>query len=178
MRSFELAIPIILKHEGLLVDDPSDAGGITNYGISLRFLLSTGDLNKDGLPDGDIDNDGDIDAEDIKKLNIIDAKKLYKLYWWDKYGYDAIESPAIAAKVFDLAVNMGAKQAHKCLQRALRANKLTVDDDGLLGIKTFKAVNQVIYVSLIAALRSEAAGFYRSLNKPKYLNGWLNRAYD
>jgi hypothetical protein len=35
MSDFDLAIPTILQHEGLLLDDP---GGIKNYGISLRNL--------------------------------------------------------------------------------------------------------------------------------------------
>ena len=37
MSAFELAIPIVLKHEGGFADNPADPGGATNFGISLRF---------------------------------------------------------------------------------------------------------------------------------------------
>lgn len=51
----------VLKVEGGYVDDPNDAGGATNWGISLRFVKQSG-------VDLDIDGDGDIDAEDMKAL--------------------------------------------------------------------------------------------------------------
>jgi lysozyme family protein len=184
MSEFNLAVPIVLKHEGFYVNDPTDPGGATNYGVSLRFLVTTGDLDKNGALDGDFDNDGDVDIDDIKNMNPDDAKNIYKFYWWDKYGYAAIDSQEIATKVFDLSVNMGSRQAHKCLQRALRSGSgVVLQDDGLLGIKTFKAVSFCNPSRLICALRSEAAGFYRALiaQKPsfsKYENGWLNRAYS
>jgi len=34
--NFNLAIPVILQHEGGYVNDPNDAGGATKYGISQR----------------------------------------------------------------------------------------------------------------------------------------------
>ena len=88
----------------------------------------------------------------------------------------------MAIKVFDLAVNVGHRQAVKLLQRALRACGATVADDGVLGPLTRQAVQVAQPDLLVAALRSEAAGFYRALaqKKPeneKFLKGWLNRCY-
>lgn len=79
MANYQLIIPIILKHEGGLTDDPYDRGGITNYGISLKFAQSTKD--KELL---DIDKDGDIDREDIKKLTKERAIEVYKKHFWDE----------------------------------------------------------------------------------------------
>lgn len=178
MSNFYTAIHVVLKHEGFFVNDRNDPGGATNYGVSLRWLKTIGDLDGDGFLDGDFDHDGDVDAEDIKKMQQDDAIKLYRQHWWDKNQYEKIINQAIATKTFDFAVNMGSKQAHKCLQRAIRAASSTkLIDDGILGVKSLEAINAANPPVLLAAFRSEAAGFYRALNKPKYIEGWLNRAY-
>ncbi len=120
---------------------------------------------------------------DIAALTIDDAKALYKRDFWDYFHYAKITDPEVATKVFNLAVNMGGPQAHKLLQRALKAVGNTILDDGLLGPVTLLAVNQADSAPLLAALKSETAGFYRVLcilkpSNQKFLNGWLNRAYD
>lgn len=173
MSRFDIAIAVVLRHEGYAVDDPRDPGGATNYGISLRWLKTRNKL------EGDIDKDGQIDSEDIKKMQRSDAIRLYWHYWWQPYGYDRIQCQAIATKAFDLAVNMGAKQSHRCLQRAIRAVKSDTGilEDGYIGPLTLAVVNTLADAPLLAAYRSEAAGYYRSLHKPHYEKGWLNRAY-
>jgi Putative secretion activating protein len=179
MSNFDTAILTVLKHEGFYSNDPHDPGGPTKYGISLRYLQSLGDLNHDGFLDGDFNEDGRVNSEDIRYMTQADALVLYRVQWWDRHQYEKIINQQIATKVFDLAVNMGAKQAHKCLQRALRSTcNVILLEDGILGEKTFSAVNNANPNELLSALRSEAAGFYRSLNKPRYLTGWLNRAYE
>lgn len=177
MSAFLAALETVLRHEGGFVDAPTDPGGATNFGISLRWLRGLGDSNGDGWLEGDLDHDGDVDADDIRKLTRDEAVALYRTQWWERYGYAQIADKAIATKVFDLAVNMGAGQAHKLLQRALRATGKIVQEDGVLGPETRAAVDAYAYRGLLPALRSEAAGFYRGLNKPEFLYGWLNRAY-
>jgi len=86
------------------------------------------------------------------------------------------------AKVLDLSVNMGPKQAHTLVQRALQATHHRVAVDGVLGPQTFGAIDEVPAIALCPAIRSEAAGFYRLLaaQRPelsKFLRGWLRRAY-
>jgi len=181
--AFDLAVSTVLIHEGGFVDDPDDPGGATNFGISLRFLEAEGELDfdHDGFMDGDINFDGVIDVRDIQAMNREDAIKFYRTRWWDRYGYEEL-SPMIGPKVFDLAVNMGARQAHLCLQRACRACRYPVTEDGIIGQQTMAASIGPVPPVLLAALRSEAAGFYRQLvaSKPKfdkYLDGWLKRAY-
>lgn len=172
---FEAAVAVVLKHEGGFVNHPSDPGGATNYGISLRYLKSL------GIELGDVDLDGDVDIDDIKALTPDKAKAIYRREWWDRYGYFKLPD-IVGTKVFDLSVNMGAKQAHRLLQRALRACGKEVIQDGVLGPKTLSAAHSSIPEALLAALRSEAAGFYRSLiaKKPElsvFETGWMNRAY-
>lgn len=183
---FNLAIAAVLKHEGGFVDDSADPGGVTNFGISLRFLKKAGelDLDGDGHPDGDIDFDGDIDAEDIINMTRAQAIELYRNHFWLRYGYNRMPS-GIGEKVFDLCVNMGPRQAHKLLQRALRSVGGSLVDDGVIGPKTRRVIRRYDNQTdlIVAALRSESAGFYRTLaalkiELKKYLNGWLNRAYS
>ena len=202
MAKFSLAIGPLLKHEGGFVDHPSDPGGATNWGISLRFLRALED------PYFDVDQDGDIDADDIKALTRAGAINIYREQWWERYNYGAIEDQAIANKVLDLSVNMGPHRAHMLLQQAVRSATGTVLRlDGALGPNTLTSVNgartrtllapplpsgtrrvgrvplgsgaasKARTRALLAAYRSEAAGFYRSLNKPDFIKGWLNRAY-
>ena len=176
MSSFTDAVAKVLEHEGGLSDHPADPGGITKYGISLRFLTSL------GFPYGDLDQDGDIDADDIRGLTKVQAIEIYKKQWWDRYQYWRLPDQ-VDWKTFDLAVNMGAKQAHKLLQRACMSCEQYLAVDGIIGPNTLRAVNVVPWHCLFAALRSEAGGFYRSLVaiRPElkgFLRGWLNRAYS
>lgn len=181
MSSFENAIPLILKHEGGWVNNPNDPGGATNYGISLRFLADYPEV-------GDFDNDGDVDAEDIKNMSVEDAKAIYKKFWWDKFKYSSIADQTIATKVMDLSVNMGAKRAHILLQEAMNSAfglKLTVD--GILGNASFSSLNAIAdgdqEQKLITAYCNQAWGFYQRLiaNNSKlvvFTNGWKRRAFS
>lgn len=193
MSNFEYAIPIVLKHEGGFVNNKHDPGRETNYGISLRWLESLPDL------EGDIDNDGDVDADDIKAMTVTQAKAFYKKHWWKKFKYEQITNAGVAAKVFDMSVNMGGGQAHKLVQRSLRAVGLEIEDDGILGPVSFRSINAATPTFLIPAIRCTQAGFYYSLVmrnaalrkngvlKPDgseyedfsvFLKGWLRRAYS
>ena len=177
--NFEYAVREVLKHEGGYVNHKSDPGGATNYGISLRWLRIQADL--DGLVDFDIDRDGDLDANDIKAMTPNDAQQFYFKYWWRAYGYQRITDVMVASKTFDLAINMGAKQAHKLLQRACVTCGIPVQDDGVFGAATASAVNNCDAGMLIGALRTEAKYFYLGLidKQPDFLafkTGWLTRA--
>lgn len=184
MADIRLALPTIFLHEGGYVNNVKDPGGATNFGVSLKFLITAGDLDGDGWLDGDVNHDGKIDVADIKAMTKTDAGKIYDLYWWSRYRYALIDDQAVATKVFDLAINMGHIAAHKCLQRAVRAaTQHTLKEDGVLGDLSFKAINLANPLKLLPALKSEAAGTYRAIrlkngNEQAFITGWLNRAYS
>lgn len=173
------ALRTVFEHEGGFVDDPADPGGATNYGISLRSLRQ---WHAAGATDGDLDRDGDVDPEDIRRMTPATAARIYRDQWWRRHRYNRLPA-GVAEKVFDLAVNMGARQAHKLLQRAVRAaDGPALADDGVIGPRTLDGVGQVAADALLVALRAEAAGFYRTLvasdpSRGTFLRGWLNRAY-
>lgn len=174
MAIFENAIETVLAHEGGYVDHKDDPGGATNFGISLRWAKQQG-------MEVDIDMDGDVDADDIRKLSRDEAANLYRKHFWSPL-YEQISSQDIATKVFDLRVNAGANQAHIVLQRACKAAGAPIEEDGLIGQGTVAAVNKSNPLAVLAAFRSEQASFYRVLvaQKPSFspfINGWLVRAY-
>ncbi len=173
---FVQAVSKILQHEGFFSDDPVDPGGPTKYGVSLRWLRTLGD-------EGDFDGDGDVDRDDIWAMEEADAVRLYYEKWYLKEGYDKMIL-RIGGKVFDLAINMGARPANRILQRAVRAaDGIRLVEDGKIGKKTLAAVGRTSDLKLLPAIRSEAAGHYRLLIErresfEKYRDGWLNRAYS
>jgi len=164
----------VLKVEGGYVDDKNDSGGPTNWGISLRFVKTSG-------LDMDIDGDGDIDADDMKQLTQNQAIEVYKEHFWTKQKYFMIEKAEIAIKCFDMAVNMGPRQANKLMQRAANDCGENLVVDGKVGPNTFASVNYVSEGTMLKAMRERQADFYKQLvkRKPsykKFLKGWLNRA--
>ncbi|HTZ78697.1 MAG TPA: glycosyl hydrolase 108 family protein [Stellaceae bacterium] len=159
---FDRAVAAVLAHEGGLVDDPDDPGGLTNFGISLRAYPELG-------------------ADGIRALTADAAAAIYRRDWWDRYGWGDLPAP-IAAKVLDIGVNIGAGPVHRLLQRALRATGADLVEDGVLGSATRAAAAAAEGAALLAALRSEAAAHYRLIvaarpASQRFLTGWLVRAY-
>jgi lysozyme family protein len=177
---FEQAVKVVLKHEGGWVNDPTDPGGATNWGISLRYLKTVGDRDGDGHLDGDIDNDGDVDWQDIKLMTVDQAKAFYKAGWWDANRYFDFAQP-VATKIFDTAVNTGSKRAHMLAQKACNHLGFKLRVDGELGPASRQAIRALDPIALLKELRQQQADFYEDLiaAKPKfkkYRMGWLRRA--
>lgn len=174
MADFYKAIKHIIENEGGFSDHPADPGGTTKYGISLRFLKSEGiDINKDYS----------INKKDIQDLTLNDAQRLYQTYFWNPNKYEFINDQGIATKTFDLAVNIGASNANKILQKSLNATEgqpnLTVD--GIIGGMSIDAANKANGKFLQDVMRIEAVNYYNQLivNNSKlsvFRNGWMNRA--
>ena len=180
MFKFEHAVEYVLKHEGGLSENPNDAGGITNFGISWRFLKS---LSVATLKGYGIYVDDGVTQDDVRLLSIEQAKDIYLGEFWNHSAFEKIETQDVCNYVFDMAVNMGINPSIKCAQRATWAvmrKREIIKDDGILGPKSIQMINQCGTV-LLYSLRSERAGYYRIVaEKPEqdiFLMGWLNRAY-
>ena len=151
---FDSAIEKTLAHEGGYVNDPADPGGETNYGISKRAYPHL----------------------DIATLTRDQAIAIYHRDYWTAPGIDQIQNPALAAKLFDLGVNMGTRRAVKQLQQAINHFYINLSIDGILGPATAATVNDFPHpTALLMALKIEAGNHYIKLGKPRFLAGWLSR---
>lgn len=181
MDCFDHAVDYVLRNEDGLNENKNDRGGITNHGISLRFLKS--------IPSKRLRNYGiftdQVCEDDIRNLTLEQAKNIYRGEFWDHAPFDEIRSQRIINFMFDMAVNMGISAAIKCAQRAVWAvmkKRLILIDDGILGAETLQMINQCSLV-ILPAMRSERAGYHR-LDVERHpdqevnLKGWLNRAYS
>ena len=161
MTSFDKAFEYAMEWEGgsKFTDDPDDPGGATRWGVSKR-----------SHPDVDIEN-----------LTEEGAKTIYALGYWGAINGNQLadKSERVAIKVFDAGVNIGTVRAVKFLQECL--NNLEgvfpkLDEDGRLGPGTLRAIAQVDEDDLLEVYTMRLEKYYMSLNKPKYLKGWIRRA--
>lgn len=176
----------LLMTEGGLVNNKSDPGGITKYGVSLRFLAIKGliDVDRDGYADFDLNRDGRVDALDVKLLTPANAEALYLKLFYIETGFWSLPRPLDAA-VFDFGVNAGTGTSARMLQKAV--NTLTrppLKVDGVLGANTRRGVVEALKSGpLLTEFRNQVTGHYRYLvahngKLEKFLGGWLNRAKE
>ena len=157
LKTFDEIIEQVLEHEGGYVDDPTDSGGETKYGISKRAYPN----------------------EDIKALTVERAKELYKRDYWDRFKVDNLPD-RIRHIYFDMCVNMGGGRATKILQEACNSkNSNKIDVDGGIGKDTIKASANLEDFRL----RAYRVMFYAELvmKKPeqeRFWVGWFRRSCE
>lgn len=180
MADFFFAHRFSAKWEGGLTNHPNDPGGITNYGVSLRWLKTL------GLDLGDIDRDGDIDADDIRSLTPQKAAELFRQKFWDAFRLSELPQISAAAH-YDCVMNAGPRQATLLTQRACNhfvgpyGERLS--EDGIFGPKTRTFLMRWTTKSLVMRMIALREQYYRDLcaSKAKYRpfqKGWLNRCAD
>ena len=166
----------IIEREGGYVNDPSDSGGETKYGITKRVARSYGFKGK------------------MRNLTRDYAYMIYSKMYWHKLHLDTIEdlSLLIAEEMADTGVNMGVGRAGEFLQRSLNVlnnrgqyyNDLIVD--GAVGQKTVNALKSFLSLRgakgeavLYKMLNALQGAFYvklaeRRVKDEKFMFGWFN----
>lgn len=186
MSTFEQALEQVLAYEGGYGNDPDDAGSETYRGISRRFHPSwSGWSIVDGykghpqFPTA-LDQDANLQAA---------VRAFYRKQYWDRFQGDELQS-RLAAKLLDIAVNMGVHRAVQFLQQGLNLlnrNQTSWPDlveDGLLGPATLGALQVYIRQDppevLLKVLNILQGAHYldymrRSPVQEKFARGWLAR---
>ena len=167
----------IITVEGGYINDPSDSGGETNYGITIYVARKYGYKGR---------------MIDLPKSL---AFEIYKTRYWDSMGLDVVEDIAgekIAEELADTGVNVGVLRASEFLQRSLNVlnnrEKIYKDlkIDGDIGGKTLLALNSFMNKRrdkggasvLFKMLNSLQGAFYITLAErrekdEKFIFGWF-----
>lgn len=188
MADVNILLPFILRWEGGFVNDPADAGGATNKGVTIGTWRQVG-YDKDG--------DGDIDVQDLKLLSNNDVRdRVLKPHYWNRWKADQIQSQKVANILVDWVWGSG-KHGIVIPQRLLG-----VKDDGIVGSKTLSAVNFADPDQLFEAIFQARVDFFNDITQTsiakyekkigrkateselmkhtnkRFLKGWLNRLND
>ena len=146
MITFDEAFNRLLSHEGGYVNDPTDPGGETNWGISKRSYPHL----------------------DIKNLTRDQAATIYYTDFWAPLA-DA--DPAVKFQMFDFAVNSGISTALRKLQLVVG-----VADDGHWGPLSKAALAAMSVNDTLLLLSAERLEFMTKLkNWPDASRGWARR---
>ena len=144
--NFDQAFDRLIGHEGGYVNNPSDPGGETKFGISKRSYPNL----------------------DIANLTVDAAKEIYRRDFWEPLG-DA--HPAVKFQVFDFAVNSGIQTAIRKLQASIG-----VADDGHWGPKSAAALKAMDLNDILMRFAAYRLDFMASLSVwDKFGRGWARR---
>jgi lysozyme family protein len=106
------------------VNHPQDPGGATKWGVSLRLARRLG---------LDLDQDGDVDADDIRLIDEATACDVFERVFWRSARADDLPA-GLDLAVTDAAFHHGEDTARRLLQRAAG-----VRVDGILGPISLRA---------------------------------------
>lgn len=186
MAKVELLAPYIKRWEGGFVNDPADAGGATNMGVTIGTYEVY--CRKKGYPRPTV--------ERLKKLTETEWTDILKTLYWDRWQADRIKSQKVANILVDWVWGSG-KYGITIPQRLLG-----VEQDGVVGEKTLKAINDAdpdkLFESIFDARRKFLEDITeRSIRKyeerigrkaterellkhtnKRFLKGWMNRLED
>jgi lysozyme family protein len=166
MADFSVFLPILLRFEGGYVNDPTDPGGETNKGVTMKtFQQCSQDLL--GL---------DPTSDNLKALTDAQAGVIYKALYWDKVQGDAYTLQDLANIVCDFYVNAGG-HATKLLQHVLNGMGANIAEDGSIGPGTMQALAGFDQVQVYRQYKQGRINYYQALGQkfPQFVKGWLNR---
>jgi lysozyme family protein len=162
---FDVALAFTLKHEGGYTNDPDDAGGATNYGIT----QATYDAHRkaEGLP-----------TLSVKAITMATVENIYRNEYWP---LAAPFSLPLALAVFDTAVNFGTGRAKQFLRMIAGMNpNRDVSDPVMLSFAVKNKANSLEAAHMLIGMRKawRLSRVTSDSSQQKFLEGWLARDND
>jgi lysozyme family protein len=166
MANPDKIVPHIIKWEGGLVNDPMDAGGLTNKGVTYRVWC---------------EHFGRDEMERFKRMDEADWKAIYLKGFWQPMRCEEMPQ-AIADIVAEFGWMSGHNAAITTLQRAINSvqGEPGLKEDGQIGRFTLAALNKAKPELIATAMIAERRRFYvaiiaRRPQNARFRNGWNNR---
>lgn len=164
MAKIEPLIPFIKHFEGGFINDPSDRGGATMQGITIKTYTLYCKMKNKPKPT----------VATLRRITNEEWTDILKTLFWDKWRADEIKSQPVANMLVDWLWNSG-KWGIIIPQRILG-----VTADGIVGTRTISAINNADSVKLFDGLKQARLNFIQSIvrNNPtqkRFLNGWKRR---
>lgn len=167
----------LIEREGGYVNDKTDRGGETMYGITIKTARQYGYTGQ------------------MRDLPYELACSIYEALYWAPLRLDDVQriSECLTEQLFDFGVNSGIASAGRCLQRALNVlnNRQTLYadllEDGVIGSRSIAALTayanhrkQTGLKVLVEAVRGQRISFCIDIaandeSQEKYSFGWLHR---
>lgn len=158
-ESFPTSLELVLSHEGYFRNDPRDAGGMTNLGVTKRAWQAW--VKRP------------VDEAEMRSLTPERVAPFYKEMYWDTCRCDELPL-GIDYAVFDFSVNAGVIRASKTLQTALGTAA-----DGVVGKNTMSLANSCDPDEFLEKFSKLKEQFYRSLQTfDVFGKGWLKRVSE
>ena len=162
---------IILKHEGGFVNDPLDAGGATNFGITISTLSQWRGYQ--------------VSVDEVRKMTEDEAREIYEKKYLKRPKIDKLPFPYPQVQVMDIGVNSGPRTGIKMLQKVLNLAGFDCGKpDGVIGPGTIGACNRAAdemgpYLDnalVDARIKYYLAIIERKPSQSRFRKGWLRRA--
>lgn len=165
MAKIQPLADFILSFEGGYVNHPNDKGGPTNMGVTLKTWQTQG---------YDKNNDGRIDAKDVKLITKADAISILLRCYWNRWKADGIKDQSIANILVDWIWISGTPGI--TLVQAM----LGVKSDGIVGKQTLKALNSQNPKQFFDRIKTRRKQYIsgiiaRNPSKRVFEKGWLRR---
>jgi lysozyme family protein len=120
--NFDMALDLVLEHEGGFVNHPRDPGGATMKGVTQAVYDAYRKVRGRG-------------PQFVRHISGDELQAIYKFQYWDRVQGDLLPR-GVDYAVFDFAVNSGVSRASKYLQAVVGAKQ-----DGVIGARTIAAID-------------------------------------
>lgn len=167
MARIEASIEYVLANEGGYTNDPQDAGGATNWGITHADLAKW--------------RKAPVSNQDVKDMTKAEAEEIYKAYYWSPLNLDGVDDQNIATCIFDTGVNRGIYIGGSYAQKVCNELGGNLAVDGKIGHLSLGSLNTLKRRDFITDYYTLVKAGYDAIvashpSQRVFYKGWMARA--